>query len=151
MEQPPVEESWLVTSGRGLATYLQKRSCLDFVLLGDFLTMPDPKSAARLYFNAWREAGLLLCVWAAAFFWTVSYCYLNGYRHAPESWLVQAGLAVVRSDEDLHALFGFPDWVFYGIMIPWASCTVFTVLFSIFILRDDDLGAEVEERPAHGH
>jgi hypothetical protein len=113
--------------------------------------MADPKPAARLYQNACREAKLLLSVWALALVWTVGYCYLHGYRHSPDSRVVQSGLAVARTAEDLQTVLGFPDWVFFGIMAPWAICTTFTVVFSLFIMRDDDLGIESEERSAHGH
>jgi hypothetical protein len=113
--------------------------------------MPDPKAAARLYLNACREAKLLLTVWALALCWTVGYCYLHGYRHPPESWAVRNGLAAPRTADDLQTILGFPDWVFFGIMAPWAACTLFTVIFSLFIMRDDDLGPEGEERSAHGH
>jgi hypothetical protein len=113
--------------------------------------MSDPKAAARLYRNACREAKLLLTVWASAFLWTVGYCYLRGYHHSPDSWVIQNGLATARSAGDFQTVLGFPDWVFVGILVPWALCTAFTVVFSLFILRDDDLGAESEERPADGH
>jgi hypothetical protein len=113
--------------------------------------MSDPKAAARLYHNACREAKLLLTVWALALLWTVSYCYLHGYGHPPDGWAVQSGLAVERSANDLQTILGFPDWVFVGILAPWALCTLFTVVFSLFLMRDDDLGAEVEGRSADGH
>jgi hypothetical protein len=113
--------------------------------------MADHRAAARLYRNACRDVKLLLTVWALALLWTVGYCYLQGYRHAPESWAVRSGLAAARTADDLLTVLGFPDWVFFGIIIPWAVCTFLTVVFSLFVMRDDDLGAEGEERSAHGH
>jgi hypothetical protein len=113
--------------------------------------MADPNPAARLYQNACREAKLLLTVWAVALVWTVGYCYLHGYRHAPDSRALQSGWAEARTEENLQTVLGFPDWVFFGIMIPWLICTLFTVIFSMFLMRDDDLGAEGEEQSAHGH
>jgi hypothetical protein len=113
--------------------------------------MSDPKGAARLYHNACREAKLLLTVWALALVWTVSYCYLHGYRHPSDGWAVQRGLAAERAADDLQTILGFPDWVFIGILIPWAVCTLFTVVFSLFLMSDDDLGAEGWGRSADGH
>jgi hypothetical protein len=53
--------------------------------------MSDP--ATQTYRNARREARFVLSVWLCALLWTVSYCYLHGYPHAPDSWLVRNGLA----------------------------------------------------------
>jgi len=53
--------------------------------------MSDP--AAQTYRNARREARFVLTVWICALLWTVGYCYLHGYPHAPDSWLVRNGLA----------------------------------------------------------
>jgi hypothetical protein len=113
--------------------------------------MSDRKAAARLFRNACREAKLLIMVWAVALVWTVGYCYLHGYRHPPDSLVVQSGLTTSRSADDFRTVLGFPDWVFVGIIVPWGACTTFTVVFSLFILRDDDLGAESEERRGDGH
>jgi hypothetical protein len=110
--------------------------------------MPDP--AARLYRNAVREARIVLSVWALALAWTVGWCYLRGYEHAPDSWAVQAGLALPRTAENFRQIAGLPDWVLFGIVLPWVACSLFTALFGVAIMRDDDLGREAGEGADHG-
>src|SRR5262245_19467310 len=102
--------------------------------------MPDPRAAGRLLRNSRREMFLVLIVWAGALAWTVVVSYLLGYQHDPQSWLVQAGLARARTSQDFSQILGFPDWVYLGIIAPWAACTVITVLFALRGIKDDDLG-----------
>jgi hypothetical protein len=109
--------------------------------------MPDHDPADRLYHNARREAVLVLIIWALALTWTVGYCYLHGYRHAADSWVVRAGLAEPEVDAALVA--GMPAWVFHGIVVPWLVCLGLTFLFGQY-MADDDLGAEAEGEEA-GH
>jgi hypothetical protein len=91
--------------------------------------------------SARREALVVLAVWLAAMAYTVGYCYSFGYGRDPET---------------LAFVFGFPDWVFWGIVTPWTLCTMFSAWFAFAFMTDDDLGAEqaeesltVEEQP-HG-
>ena len=53
--------------------------------------------------------------------------------------------------ERLSQTAGFPTWVWYGIVLPWVGCTVFTILFGIYGMKDDDLGAEADDHPEAGH
>ena len=39
---------------------------------------------------------------------------------------------------------GIPDWVFWGIVVPWSLCILASVLFCVFIFAEDDLGASEE-------
>jgi hypothetical protein len=82
-------------------------------------------------------------VWVLALSWAVGYCCLRGYQHhAPDSWLVRSGLAINRTPEDFRHFWGIPDWVWVGILLPWLLCTAFTVAFSRWGMKDDELGAE---------
>jgi hypothetical protein len=110
----------------------------------------DPKAAERLYRNARREMWLVLFATFLALVWTVGYCWLYGYEHAPESWAVQQGLAEPRTSQNFQQIAGLPDWVFVGILLPWLLCTAFTIGMCLGI-KDDDLGSDVEETQAHGH
>jgi len=91
----------------------------------------------RLYRHACREAWLTVGVWLAALFWTVGYCTLRGYAHAADSLWVQLGLASVHA-EIFPLRLGMPNWVFWGVFVPWCLCTAFTAGVS-FLLPDDPL------------
>ena len=80
--------------------------------------------------SARREAIVVFVIWVCALSYTVTYCYLNGYD---------------RPAEDLKFVLGFPDWVFWGIVAPWAVCFVLSYWFSYRFMRDEDLGKELEE------
>jgi hypothetical protein len=115
--------------------------------------MHDPDDGTRLFRNARREAILVLIVWALALTWTVGYCYLHGYQHDPESWVVRNGWATLRTKDNFQHFWGLPDWVFIGILLPWLICSAFTVGFCLG-MKDDDLGLEAEEGDEgteHGH
>ena len=112
--------------------------------------MTHPPAFSQLYRHARREAAVVLAVTLLALLWTVGYCYLFGYRHGPESWVVQAGLAHEYDPAAFQHFGGVPDWVFLGILLPWLLCSAFTVGFCLG-MKDDDLGADVEEGPGHGH
>jgi hypothetical protein len=77
-----------------------------------------------------REAVLVFLVWLAACAYTVGYCYTFGYGREPES---------------IRYVFGFPDWVFWGIVVPWSVCTLICYLAAYYLIADDDLGEEQAE------
>ncbi len=109
--------------------------------------MLDPTAHQRLFKNARREMVLVLAVTALALLWTVGYCYLNGYQHDPDSWVVRAGLAVSRTPEDFQQIAGLPDWVLVGIILPWMACTALGIGLGLG-LKDDDLGTEAGDAGA---
>lgn len=81
--------------------------------------------------RARREALVILLIWIAAAVYTVTYCYLNGYNRAPDS---------------LTFVWGFPDWVFWGILCPWAVCFVLSFWAAYAFVRDHAMpGAHTEE------
>ena len=47
-----------------------------------------------------------------------------------------------REVESVQFVMGIPDWVFYGIVVPWLVCIVLTFIFCIFVFAEDDLGDE---------
>ena len=69
-------------------------------------------------------------VWVAACVWSVGVCYRMGYE---------------RDADTLAYILGFPDWIFWGVIAPWTTCTVICFLMSYFVIRDDDLGEEQAE------
>lgn len=137
--------------------------------------MSDQDRAAALLHNARREARTVMIVWAVALVWVVGYCYTRGYEHVPdvqrpdlideeprpegekfyrnpaEGFLVRVGLARPRTGDNFSSILGMPDWVFFGILVPWIACSLFTVWFALYGIRDDDLGREAEGGPTDGH
>jgi hypothetical protein len=105
--------------------------------------MTDP--AARTFLNARWEARIVSFVWFAALIWTVSYCYLHGYTHDPDGFLVRNEIAETQPAAISQTSFGMPKWVCWGIVAPAISCSLFTLCFGLFGMRDDALGVEKEE------
>jgi hypothetical protein len=83
-----------------------------------------------LVHSAFREALLVTGIWLTAAVWSISVCYSMGYH---------------RSVKDLRLVLGFPDWVFWGIVVPWIACTVLSIVFGIVFVRDGDLGRDLED------
>ncbi|HEX5102723.1 MAG TPA: YhdT family protein [Pirellulaceae bacterium] len=77
-----------------------------------------------------REGLLVLGIWAVACVYTVGTCYVFGYNRDPDS---------------IKYVAGFPDWVFYGIIVPWTVCTLLCYWLANFFIRDEDLGEEQAE------
>ena len=73
--------------------------------------------------NSRREAVHILAAWLVCLIWTVGFSGLFGYG---DSALVGAVL-------------GIPAWVFFGILLPWAGATVFSVWYALRRIADDPL------------
>jgi fatty acid desaturase len=82
--------------------------------------------------HARREAAIALAMWAAAMIYTIAYCYTNGYG---------------RTAESLTFVLWFPDWVFWGIVVPWAICAAASLVFAFGIMGDEPLGEETDADP----
>jgi hypothetical protein len=80
--------------------------------------------------SARREALLVFFIWVAALSYTITYCYTQGYN---------------RPLESLTFVFGIPDWVFWGIIVPWMVCLLASWIFSYVLMTDADLGSEIED------
>lgn len=82
--------------------------------------------------HARREAIVIIAVWLASTIYCCTYCYLFGYS-TPDHPLGKG---------DLHSIFGMPSWTFWGILVPWLVCGVFTFWFAGWKMADDDLGKD---------
>lgn len=85
-----------------------------------------------------REAIIVFLIWVVACTYVLGYCYAFGYNRDPKT---------------LTFVLGIPDWVFYGIVIPWSVCTLLSFWVANFLIADDDLGEAQEETaltPASG-
>ena len=80
--------------------------------------------------TARREAIVVLVIFLCALIYTVTFCYLHGYQRRPES---------------LTFVFGFPDWVFWGVVAPWCVCLLLSYWFGYLFMRDADLGGTAPE------
>ena len=76
-----------------------------------------------------REALIVFAIFLVAITYTVSYCSGHAYN---------------RTAEDLTYVLGFPDWVFWGIVVPWLACVAISIFFGARFMRDEDLGQEPE-------
>lgn len=98
--------------------------------------MPQPAAEDPVLKSSRREALWVLTIWATALVYTVGVCYSTGYG---------------RSIESLRFVCGFPDWVFWGIVVPWTVCVAITAWFALRFMTDDALGDdEPEEEPLPG-
>ena len=100
--------------------------------------------------NSLRECVFLLLLWLACCLYTVTYCYLAGYLvHEPHpnatgpsiGKLVGPLTAFDRNPQSLTTPFGLgvPDWVFFGVIVPWMVAVVITVLYCFYFFVEDDL------------
>jgi hypothetical protein len=90
------------------------------------VTSPPEDTLVR---HARREAALALAMWLVAMVYTLTYCYLNGYG---------------RQADSLSFVLWFPDWVFWGIVLPWGICVLGSLVFSFRIMGDEPLGEEID-------
>jgi len=79
-----------------------------------------------------REALISFATWGITTVYCIGYCARHAYG---------------RSIDDLKYIFGFPDWVFWGIVVPWGACILFSFIFAAVWMRDEDLG---EDPPGAG-
>jgi hypothetical protein len=86
--------------------------------------LPDP-SPKNLLPSARREALVAIAAWVLVLLYSVGYCYVYGYD---------------RSPENLTFFFGIPDWIFWGIVVPWVSCFLFSIWFAFGFMEDSPLG-----------
>lgn len=86
--------------------------------------------------TARREAIVAMSVWAAATVYSLSVCGWLGYGRDPAT---------------LKYVFGFPDWVFWGLIVPWLVCVGISWWFAYGFIADTDLGDEAEDMSAISH
>ena len=80
-----------------------------------------------------REAAISMAAAAVVLVVTIFVAVRWGYGRAPES---------------VGFVLGIPDWIFWGVLVPWALVTAFTGWFSLRHMKDEDLGVEEDEEGA---
>jgi hypothetical protein len=93
-----------------------------------------PRKEQQLLRNARREGLLIMVVWVVSMIWTVAYCWFRGYGRNPDT---------------IQPILGMPDWVFWGVVAPWAICLLFSIWFCFFYMAEDDLGRDPDEGADH--
>jgi len=91
---------------------------------------PDEDPVLR---SARREALLVGIFWLGAFTYTTVYCIVNGYG---------------RTAASLKFVLGFPDWIFWGIVLPWGVCLAFNAWFAFCFVQDEVLEEDEPGEPA---
>jgi hypothetical protein len=74
-----------------------------------------------------REALVVFLIWVSAMAYTLFYCEGHAYG---------------RKAEDIRYIFGCPDWVVWGVALPWGVCVVLSWIFASVFMRDEDLGQD---------
>lgn len=92
------------------------------------MTEPAAANTDPLVRSSLREALIVTLIWLAALGWSVGVSAWMGYD---------------RRAEDLKLIWGFPDWIFWGVVIPWLTCAVVSWLFGAFFVRDGELGQDL--------
>ena len=82
------------------------------------------KKGDPVYLHARHEAKWILIAWAVCLVWTVGYSGLFGYEVDPSN---------------MRLVLGVPSWVFFGVFVPWATATGFSVWFGLSYMQDDPL------------
>jgi len=70
-----------------------------------------------------RELRFIILSWIGCCIWVISYCGLYGYNLEPK---------------DISTVFGFPDWAFWGIALPWIAANAVTFWFCLHVLKNED-------------
>ncbi len=86
-----------------------------------------------VFIQSRREAVTTLIVWGIFTAYSLTYCYLTGYDRDPAT---------------IETYFGVPDWVFFGVFLPWGLANGVAWWFSFRLMTDDDLGVDVDESQA---
>lgn len=91
--------------------------------------MPTPQEDP-LVRSARREALIVGAISLVSMAYTLVYCGIYAYG---------------RKASEIEIIFGFPDWVFWGVLVPWGICTVISIVFAFWIMQDDPLGDAAED------
>ncbi|MBX3411316.1 MAG: DUF997 family protein [Pirellulales bacterium] len=78
--------------------------------------------------SARREAIITGVIYVITMCYSVGYCLAFGYD---------------RSIDDLTFVLGFPDWVFWGIVVPWIAAFVVSSVFAMCYMTDEPFGEDV--------
>ncbi len=82
-----------------------------------------PENPDKTHFlRARKEAGYILGAWFLFLVWTIGYAAWYGYDVDIDS---------------MNLVFGIPDWVFWGVFLPWGAATAYSIWFGLCYMKDD--------------
>jgi hypothetical protein len=93
-----------------------------------------PGKEQQLLQHARREGAVILVVWLVCLVWSMSSASVWGYD---------------QPAANMSLILGIPEWVFWGIVLPWGLCLAFSVWFCFVFMADDDLGEDPQEEQHH--
>ncbi|MDE2835599.1 MAG: hypothetical protein OXM02_13940 [Bacteroidota bacterium] len=76
---------------------------------------------SRSFVRARKESLHIVTAWLVCGAWTLGYCALFAYSEEPPA-----------------LIWGLPSWVLFGIVLPWALATVFSIWYALVAIQDDD-------------
>lgn len=71
--------------------------------------------------EARRELIYIMIAWIAFMVWVIGYAKLHAYPKDPSQ---------------IRLMVGLPEWVLWGVAVPWIAATGFTVWFALAVMRD---------------
>jgi hypothetical protein len=88
---------------------------------------PDP-----VLRNSRREAAVILLAWLLCTAYCCAFCYIFGY--------IREGRPLGRAE--VRPVLGVPWWFFWGVLAPWAACSLFNIVYAGLFMAEDDLGRD---------
>lgn len=85
----------------------------------------SPVNESSIVTTSRREAIVALLIFVCATAYSAGYCTWKGYYGS--------------TTEELTFVFGFPAWVFWGVIVPWSACTVVSWWYAFVFMTDEDL------------
>ncbi len=81
------------------------------------------------YRRTLKEAVVALLLWFGAGIWVISVSYWLGYQRP------------------VHSIGGIPNWVVWGVLLPWVVLFVLHSWYSLVFMRADDGDSEPPDAP----
>lgn len=92
----------------------------------------NPRSDDPVLRHSRREAIVIGITWIAATLLTCGLSYWLGYQRPGRT----------LGPEDVRPVLGVPFWFLVGVLAPWAACVIWTWIFVLRYMVEDDLGAD---------
>jgi len=92
-------------------------------------TSPEPQ-VDQVYRHSLRESLVAVSAWLVCGVYSVTYCFLNGHGRKPD---------------EIEVTWGIPNWVLFGVFLPWVLCNVFAWWYCFCFVKDQELDPEAPE------